>query len=173
MHKFIIIIFTILTIAGCGQAQSTKERAEDNAIFLLFENGGTVPEEQQLDAQETAFHILARASDWRKRRATREAQIYIITSARPNKISWSGTPLQVIEHQEEIMDVLSFRPSFSDLVLAMEQIETTINLNQPDTVRLYWIGPTVHVPFQNSEEPIEVESTAIRAKGACPAPLYR
>lgn len=41
--------------------------------------------------------------------------------------------------------------------MAFEQIETTINLTQPDSVRLYWIGSTIHVPFQESDEPVVVK----------------
>ena len=41
--------------------------------------------------------------------------------------------------------------------MAFDQIETTVNLTQPDSIRLYWIGSTVHVPFQNGNDPIDVE----------------
>ena len=41
--------------------------------------------------------------------------------------------------------------------MAFDQIETTVNLTQPDSIRLYWIGSTVHVPFQQGNDPIDVE----------------
>ena len=53
-----------------------------------------------------------------------------------------------MEQAELIKNLIIFKPSFSDLVVAFEQIETTINLTQPDTARLYWIGPCINVPFQ-------------------------
>jgi len=55
------------------------------------------------------------------------------------------------------MNLIIFKPTFSDLVMAFDQIETTVNLTQPDSIRLYWIGSTVHVPFQNGNDPIDVE----------------
>ena len=41
--------------------------------------------------------------------------------------------------------------------MAFEQIETTINLTQADNIRLYWIGPAIHVPFQVNDDNSAIE----------------
>ena len=154
-----IIIFTILTflLAACGQQSPNPQAQKRQAIFVLIENGGTVADADQGDAKETALHLFEQLTKLERRKATRNSQIHIILSATPNRIAWSGTPGQLLAQAIDVKNIIAFKPSFSDLVMAFEQIQTTINLTQPDDVRLYWIGPVIHVPFQSSsDKPIDV-----------------
>ncbi len=154
--KTIIFVCLALFVSACGEQTPTTQKPETTSIFILFENGGTITEKEQPDALNTMLNLLQQISDLDKRKATRSAQINIVLSALPNRIAWSGTPRQLLEQVSEIKELLTFRNSFSDLVMAFEQIQTTISLTQPDDIRLYWIGSTLHVPFQNSDQPIEV-----------------
>ncbi|MCU7858323.1 MAG: hypothetical protein KZQ86_00510 [Candidatus Thiodiazotropha sp. (ex Lucinoma kastoroae)] len=155
--KNFTFIFIALFLTACGDKPQTGEKPLSQSIFVLFENGGTVPEEEKEDALNTAFHLFQQLTDLDRRKATRNTQIQIILSALPNRIAWSGTPRQLLAQAKEVRELIAFKPSFSDLVMAFEEIETTINLTQPDNIRLYWIGSTIHVPFQNTDSEIKVE----------------
>ena len=153
------LLFSILlfTLPACGEQAPTPKAQRSEAIFVLIENGGTIMEEDQADALNTALHLFQQLTSLGRRKATRSAQIHIILSALPNRIAWSGTPGQLLAQAEDVKNLIIFKPSFSDLVMAFEQIETTVNLTQPDNIRLYWIGTTIHVPFQSTNNPVEVE----------------
>jgi len=156
MKKLTFIVIALL-LSACNRQVPTDVKTSAPSIFVLFENGGTVPEDEREDALNTAMHLLQQLTRMDRRKATRNAQIQIILSALPNRIAWSGTPGQLLAQAKEVRALISFKPSFSDLVMAFEQIETTIKLTQPDDIRLYWIGSTIHVPFQKTDSEIQVQ----------------
>ncbi len=154
--KTLTFILIALLITACGEQAAPTQKPQPQSIFILFENSGTIAPEDQGDALNTMMNLLQQLSDMDRRKATRSAQIHIILSALPNRIAWSGTPRHLLEQVEEIKALLTFKQSFNDLVMVFDQIETTINLTQPDDIRLYWIGSTVHVPFQDTGTAITV-----------------
>lgn len=154
--KYFSIIFLSLFLFSCNEHHAADVPQENEAIFVLIENGGTIAPDEQEEALDVTFHVLQQLTKLGRKKATKNDQIHILLSALPNRIAWSGTPHQLLEQAGEIKELLTFNPSFSDLVMAFEQIETTINLTQPDSIRLYWIGSTIHVPFQESGNTIEV-----------------
>lgn len=151
MKRIIALILCAFLFACNDRPVTVTTHQTNEAIFLLIENGGTVAREEQDDALNTSLHLLQQLTKLSKRRATRDTQVHILLSARPNRIAWSGTSRQLLEQADYIKSLITFEPSFSDLVVAFEQIKTTIDLTQPDKVRLYWIGPTIHVPFQAND----------------------
>ncbi len=153
MKRLSILIFCMVLCSCSNQSTTTNTQPNNEAIFVLIENGGTVAKDEQNDALDVTLHLLQQLTKLGRRAATRKCQIHILLSALPNRIAWSGTPRQLLEQAQDIKNLLIFKPSFSDLVMAFEQIETTINLTQPGSVRLYWIGPTIHVPFQKNDGP--------------------
>lgn len=155
--KILTFMFIALFISACGDSLAPTKKPPVQSVFVLFENGGTIAAPDQDDALNTMLHLLQQLSEMERRKATRNTQINIILGALPNRIAWSGTPMQLMEQAEEIKSLLVFKQSFNDLVMAFDQIQTTINLTQPDDIRLYWIGSTVHVPFQNTGAPISVQ----------------
>jgi hypothetical protein len=155
--KYLTTLILTLCIAACGENVQTPNVQPSEDIFVLIENGGTIDSEDQDEALNTALHLLQQLTLLGRRKATNNIQIHIILSALPNRIAWSGTASQLLTQAEDVKNLIVFKPSFSDLVMAFEQIETTMNLTQPDTIRLYWIGTTVHVPFQQGDAPIDIE----------------
>lgn len=155
--KYFIIILIALSITGCGKEPDTSKPKLSEDIFVLIENGGTIASEDQDDALNTSLHLLQQLTSLGRRKATKDIQIHIVLSALPNRIAWSGNAEQLLAQAEDVKNLIVFKPTFSDLVMAFDQIETTVNLTQPDTIRLYWIGSTVHVPFQSGDAAIEVE----------------
>lgn len=155
--KKLTFIFIALFVTACGEQAAPTQKPQLQSVFILFENGGTIAEAEQGDALNTMLNLLQQLSDMDRRKATRNAQINIILGALPNRIAWSGTPRQLLEQVEDIKALLIFKQSFNDLVMAFDQIQTTINLTQPDDIRLYWIGSTLHVPLQNTDTAITVE----------------
>ncbi|MGH1470839.1 MAG: hypothetical protein ACRBCS_06575 [Cellvibrionaceae bacterium] len=153
----LLILALALVVSACSQEQtpSTPQTSED--IFVLIENGGTINEENYEDALDTSLNLLQQLTTLGRRKATRNSQIHIVLSALPNRIAWSGSANQLMEQAGQVKDLIVFKKSFSDLVMAFDQIETTINLTQPDHVRLYWVGTTIHVPFQETDAQINVE----------------
>lgn len=156
--KHFSIVIICLFLFSCSDYSSTESKVQSNkAIFLLIENAGTIAPDEQDDALNTALHLLGQLTKLSKRKSTRNTQMYLIFSALPNQIAWSGTPRQLLEQAEAIKSLITFKQTFSDLVITMEKIETTINLTQPDSVRLYWLGSTINVPYQESDGAIEVK----------------
>jgi len=150
--RYLTILLLIIILTSCSEQAPPPSAYQNNeAIFVLIENGGTIPHDQQQGALDVVFHLLQQLTKMERRKATRNTQIHILLSALPNRLAWSGTPHQLLEQAQVIKDLITFKPSFSDLVMAFDQIETTINLTQPEKVRLYWVGSTIHVPFQLSD----------------------
>lgn len=169
--KLITVIAFTFVLVGCGEPSPPAPNQKTESIFVLIENGGTIMEDDQGEALNTALHLFQQLTTLGRRRATKDSQIHIVLSALPNRIAWSGTPDQLMAQAQDVTNLITFTPSFSDLVMAFEQIETTVNLTQPDAIRLYWIGTTIHVPFQSSngeqitvEVPQEVPSTLALAR---------
>lgn len=146
--RYLAIILLLVSLSACSNQAPPPANQNNEAIFVLIENGGTVPADEQDDAMDVIFHLLQQLTKLERRKETRNTQIHILLSAAPNRLAWSGTPRQLLEQALEVKDLITFKQSFSDLVIAFEQIQTTINLTQPDKVRLYWVGSTIHVPFQ-------------------------
>ena len=156
--KRVTYLMIFISMMSCAAPPSSGVvQGKNEAVFVLIENGGTVGEDERQDALSTSLHLLQQLTKLAKRKATRDTQIHILLSALPNRIIWSGTARQLLEQAGYIRDLIVFKNAFSDLVVAFEQINTTINLTQPDSVRLYWIGPTIHVAFQNATKAVEVE----------------
>jgi len=154
----ILLTCSLLSLSACTKKPASSEvKTTPPSIFVLFENGGTIPENEQADAINTAMNLFQQLEDLDKHKATRSAQIYIVLSARHNLIAWSGTPHQLLAQAKDVRALISFKPSFSDLVMAFKQIETTIQLTQPGDIKLYWIGSTIHVPFQTTDNEIQVK----------------
>ncbi len=148
--KYLVVLLMSVTLFGCGAPASEPAHISSEAIFLLLENGGSVPGENQAASINAANHLLQKLTKLDRHKASRNAQIYIVLSAKPNEIAWSGTPRQLLEQAADVKGLMDFTPSFSDLVMAFDEIKTTIDLTMPDKVRLYWIGPVIHVPFQDT-----------------------
>ena len=155
--KILTAIVFVFGLVACGEQTPPAQSQKTESIFVLVENGGTIMEEDQADALNTALNLFQQLTTLGRRRATKNVQIHIVLSAVPNRIAWSGTPDQLLAQAEDVKNLITFKRSFSDLVMAFEQIETTVNLTQPDSIRLYWIGTTIHVPFQKTSDPIDVE----------------
>lgn len=155
--KILTLIAIVFSLAACGEQTVSPQAQKTESIFVLVENGGTIMKEDQADALNTALHLFQQLTTLGRREATRNTQINIVLSAAPNRIAWSGSPDQLMAQAEDVKNLIAFRHSFSDLVMAFEQIETTVNLTQPDSIRIYWIGTTIHVPFQSSDKAIEVD----------------
>lgn len=148
---FVLIIFVLMTAQTPALADNPPE-----TIFVLIENGATVQDSQSVT--QTTKHLLGQLTQLKRRRATRDARIVIVLSARPNRVAWSGTPGQLLHQAQDVLDLITFRKSPSDLVLAFDQIRTTQALSQSGTFRLYWIGPAIHVPYdRESGKTIRIE----------------
>jgi hypothetical protein len=156
MKKLQLLVMA-LVLSACGGQAPAPQAQKTEGIFVLIENGGTIAEGDQAETMNTILHLFQQLTTLSRRKATAKNKIHIVLSALPNRISWSGTAKQLMEQAEDVKNLITFKPSFSDLVMAFEQIETTVNLTQPDTIRLYWVGTTIHVPFQSTNDPVEVE----------------
>lgn len=155
--KHLTILFLSFTLLACGNDKTPTPKAiQPESIFVLIENGGSVPAHEQDAATNAALNLFQQLTTISRRSATRHAQIQIILSARPNRITWSGTPRQLLEQANEVMQLVQFTQGFSDLGMSFAQIDTTINLTRPERVRLYWIGPVIDVPFQEVSGAIEI-----------------
>lgn len=126
-------------------AHAWGDEEEAPTFFVVIENGGVVtdPEGQT----EAARLTLSELTDLRRRRATRDATIHIITSSNPTEITWSGSPEQLYEQGAHVMEAIAIRPTCSDLTLSWEQVRTTVRITRPSDLRLLHIGPFIHAGY--------------------------
>lgn len=134
-----------LTLALAPIPSGAGDASSDPAYFVVIENGGVVTDREA--AQAVINETLGTLSEMRRRRSARNAQIHIILSASPTETAWSGTPAQLYEQGAAVLEVISFRDSCSDLVLAYEQVALTARITRPSEVRLIGIGPFIHAGY--------------------------
>ena len=118
-------------------------------IFIVIENGGTVTDREA--AQETIEYVLGEVSELRRRRATRDSPVHILLTASPTEVSWSGTPQSLYEQGHAVMELIRFRDTCSDLVLAWDQAALTARITMPVDLQLIGIGPLIHAGFPCDE----------------------
>lgn len=116
-----------------------------SAIFILIENGGVVTERE--GAAVVVSHVLGEVAELRRRRATRDTQVHLVFSASPTEISWSGTPQQLFEGGAQVLELVKFKDTCSDLVLAWDKIALTAEITQPSDIRLIAVGPFINASF--------------------------
>ena len=122
-----------LALQSAAPAHAWGETDEGPTFFVVFENGGVVTDPE--DQMETARLTLSELTDLRRRRATKDATIHIITSANPTEITWSGTPDQLYEQGAAVMEAIQVRSTCSDLSLAV-----TVRARRSAALR---VGPIV------------------------------
>lgn len=120
------------------------------AVFIVIENGDTVEDQEGITT--TVRHLLGQLTELRRRRATRHTEISIVLTANPTSVSWSGTPAQLMEQAGLLMEQVRFHATCSDLVLAWEQVETTLRITAPAEYRLYSVGPGIHAGYPCEDE---------------------
>ncbi|SPJ22789.1 hypothetical protein [Palleronia abyssalis] len=141
-------------LAGALALQSTPavhagSDDESPTFFIVVENGGVVTDPE---AQAEAIRLtLGELTELRRRRATRDSNIHIITSANPTEITWSGTPEQLYQQGASVLEALAIIPTCSDLDLAWDQVRTTVRITRPDDLRLIGIGPFIHAGYPCDE----------------------
>ncbi len=150
------IIIAVVVLNHYPEKSSVQKISQPPSIYTLIENGGTVPEEEQEEALQTVYSLLQQLISLERRKSTKNTQINIILTSQPNRIAWSGSPKKLREEAELVKKLVAFKPTFSDLVMAFKQIETTINLSNSSKISLYWIGPVIHVPFQRTDDEVKV-----------------
>ncbi len=149
MKSIIALIYAAFIIAGCSSDHSTNAIKQPD-IVILMENSSTVAEGEQAFAIETLMNLLQQLTSLADRKLTRDSKIHLVLSSRPNRLSWTGTPDMLIDQSDDIKKMVHFESSFSDLVMAFNQIKTTVEISRAEKVRLYVIGPFIHVPFQET-----------------------
>ena len=143
------LVALAVTVFGILPNTVTAKERNEIAIFLVVENGGVVTDRK---AAETSInYLLGELVKFRRRRATRHALIHIVLSANPTEVTWSGTPAQLYEQGHAVLELIKFKDTCSDLVLAWEQVELTTRITMPDEIRLIGIGPMVNASFPCDE----------------------
>lgn len=155
MRLLATLLVALFALMACSPKQA--EQKPNEAIYILFENSGTVPQEEQDHAVNTLMNLLQSFVPMADRRETRDIIINMMFSKYSNRISWPGNASALAEQADRIKGMITFDSSFNDLVMAYDQIETSMKIMRIDSAKLYAIGPFVHVPFQEANGPIEVE----------------
>lgn len=136
--------FNLITCSK-SWAQSALSEPNPPAVFMVIENGGTVTQQEEL-AEHINF-LLGEMTDWRKKKASRNVQINIILSANPTEISWSGTPEQLFMQGHQVLELIAFQATCSDLELAWREAQLAIRADRPSSYQLIGIGPMIHAGF--------------------------
>jgi len=159
MNKFISILICSLLLCACGEQPSENKTPinASKAIYLVWENGGVVADDQKKLSKTLALNLLQQLTTLARHKATRGAVINIIETGKPNVIAWSGTPDQLLAQAEDVKALLTFKQGFSDLVLTYHQIEMNIDITRPGEVWLYHIGPFINAGFQDVNGDIEIK----------------
>ncbi|AQQ04134.1 hypothetical protein B0E33_11470 [Roseibium algicola] len=143
------LVALAVTVFGILPSTVTAKERNEIAIFLVIENGGVVTDRK---AAETSInYLLGELVKFRRRRATKHALIHIVLSANPTEVTWSGTPAQLYEQGHTVLELIKFKDTCSDLVLAWEQVELTTRITMPDEIRLIGVGPMINASFPCDE----------------------
>lgn len=149
----------------CAMVAASAAIAEaDQAIFVVIENGGVVTDRDA--ATETISYTLGELVQLRRRRATRDTHIHLVVTANPTEVTWSGTPQQLFDQGQLVMELIEFRDTCSDLVLAWDQVKLTTRITMPEQIQLIAIGPMIHAGF-----PCDEGETTIALPQPVPADL--
>lgn len=116
-------------------------------IMMIIENGGVVASEDREDMFQLIYGVLDEATQLRRRRATNDTQVSIILSANPSAVAWTGTVRQLYAQSQEVIGLLTFRDTCSDLELAYEQVRLSAQVSRPDVLEVVHIGPFIHAGF--------------------------
>jgi len=143
------ILAGFLALQSAPSAYAWGNEEEAPTFFVVIENGGVITDpEGQMD---TARQMLGELTELRRRRATKDSTIHIITSANPTEITWSGTPGQLFEQGGTVLEAIQFRPTCSDLALAWQEVRNNVRITRPDDLRLLQIGPFIHAGYPCDE----------------------
>jgi len=164
MISLFLRLALVAVMLGVTPAASGAATQNSLAIFVVIENGGVVTDKEA--ATESINYLLGELVKLRRRRATKHGQIHIILSANPTEVTWSGTPQQLFEQGHSILELIKFKDTCSDLVLAWDQADLTKRITMPDEVRLIAIGPMINASF-----PCDKGDTTIKLPQPAPQKL--
>jgi hypothetical protein len=143
------ILAGFFALQSATPAHAWSDTDEGPTFFIVIENGRVITDpEEQMDA---ARQMLGELTELRRRRATKDSTIHIITSANPTEITWSGTPEQLFEQGASVLEAIQFRPTCSDLSLAWQEVRNNVRITRPDDLRLVQIGPFIHAGYPCDE----------------------
>jgi hypothetical protein len=137
-----------VTFAAALALAPVTAKAE-TAVYLVIENGGVVTDREA--AMIVTRATLAELVELRRRRETRDAIITIVLSASPTEVAWSGTPQQLIDQAQAVLNLITFRDTCSDLVRAYEQVDLSAKVSRPDDTILINVGPFIHAGYPCGE----------------------
>jgi len=163
ISKFLKIGLVALMLGAAPAALSAAPK-KSLAIFVVIENGGVVTDRKT--AETSINYLLGELVKLRRRKATKHGLIHIILSANPTEVTWSGTPQQLFEQGHGILELIKFKDTCSDLVLAWDQADLTKRITMPDEIRLIAIGPMINASF-----PCDKGDTTIKLPQPAPQKL--
>lgn len=132
-------------LALCPGAALAAESESKTAIYLVIENGAVVTDPES--SVETIRNVLGELVQLRRKRDLKDSEIAIILTANPTEVTWSGTPGDLYEQGQAVLDLITFKSTCSDLVLAWDQVSVTARITMPDEIDLIAIGPAIHAGF--------------------------
>jgi hypothetical protein len=156
-----ICLAALISLSPVASVAADKN---DIAIFVVIENGGVVTDRKT--AETSVNFLLGELIKLRRRKATRKALVHIILSANPTEVTWSGTPEQLFQQGHSVLELIKFKDTCSDLVLAWNQVDLTKRITMPDEVRLIGIGPMINASF-----PCDEGDTTIKLPQPAPSGL--
>ena len=119
-------------------------------VFLVLENGGTATDAEGL--QETLRQTLGELSKIFRRRAARETEIVIISTADPTTAFWSGPVKDLKGHARLILEAAAVRNTCSDLLMAYDEVDTLRQIIAPDEHWIIHVGGLIHAGFPCHED---------------------
>lgn len=134
-------------VLALSPAQEAKASVEEpaNAIVFVIENGAVVTDPDGV--METVRHAFGETVEYRRHRSMQHVEVTIILSAQPNAVAWTGSPKDLYAQGQQVMDMITFSGTCSDLVMAYEEISTLVTLTAPETLDLISIGPAIHFGY--------------------------
>ena len=119
------------------------------AVFFVIENGGTVQNREEMI--KNINYLFGEATKWRRKRDTKGTIINVILTTNPTEVTWSGTPEQLYLQGHEVMELIQFKPTCSDLRLAWKEVEQATRSAMPVSLQLIGVGPMIHAGFPCDE----------------------
>lgn len=135
MRKALIILSILLIVSSA--------RAEEGpvSITILMDNSATLL--NVADAQEVQRLLLHKLTQLRKKRATKNALVNIVSLNDPRNL-FTGTPKRLLRNGASVLPLLgTVRNGCMDLAGALDQMRTNVEMQNPSRVEVFIVSSMI------------------------------
>ena len=139
-------IRSLLAIAPCflfaGSSAAVAGEPPQTSIQVILDDSAALQE--STDAEKFKKQLFHQLTLLRKKRATRDARIDVISVNNPRN-RWTGTPTSLFRDGQPVLDLMgTVENGCSDYLGALDQARLNIEQSRAEVVRVYIFGSLIH-----------------------------